>query len=119
MSIRTLLGGFSGASAPARPASDEELREARVQAARRNSRWGELDPVDLVERRGGRVLVSAETDHVYTPYRGALWATGSATPISDFTALYFTVSTDGELSFYEQQAGTWSERVARQARRGR
>ena len=90
------------------------LRQARVEAARRVPGWNEIAAVDLVKR--GRVFVSAESDRVFAPYRGALWMTGTISPISDRSPLLFTVDGD-KLEFYEQLPGSWSERVKRQAER--
>jgi hypothetical protein len=97
---------------------EQELRQARVQAARSVPAWSELDPVDLVPRMGGRVFVSAESDRVFQQYRGAVWQTGTANAISDYTPLVFTVDGD-ELEFFEALPESWSARVERQAERER
>jgi len=41
------------------------------------------------------------------------------TVIAELSPYCFTVSEDGELTFYERQRGTWSEHLERRARRGR
>jgi hypothetical protein len=94
---------------------EDELRQKRVEVARRVPGWTELEETALVRR--GRVLVDADTDAVYRPHRGVVFAPHSVTLIADQVALYFTVSPDGGLAFYELLPGTWSEQVARQARR--
>lgn len=98
---------------------EQQLREARVQAARRNNRWQELDPVDLVERLGGRIVVSAETDRCFQSYRGALWQSGTATAIPDFSPLFYVVHDGDRLEFFEQMPDTWTARVERTERRKR
>ena len=105
-----------------RTASEERpdeaaIRDARVAVARRNSKWTEIEESALVGR--GRVLVHADSDEVFKLYRGVVFATGSTTVIPDYTALYFYVRDNGELTFLELEPGTWSEHVERQARRGR
>jgi hypothetical protein len=100
-----------------RDTPEQQLQQARVAAARRNSRWTELEAVDLVRR--GRLLVAASTDALYKPYRGTVFTTGSAAAIPDMAPLAYTVDEDGQLWFYERLHGTWSERVARQDERER
>jgi hypothetical protein len=63
----------------------ETLRQARLKVARTNPRWVELEAVDLV-RRGPGWLVSAETDAIFTPYRGVVFVTGATTVIADQSA---------------------------------
>ena len=92
---------------------DAAVRERRVEVARRNTHWTEVEESALVTR--GRVLVHADSDAVYTPYRGVVFATGSTTVIADYTALHFYVRDNGELTFLELEPGTWSEHVAKQA----
>ena len=93
----------------------DELREARIAAARHNPRWTEI-PDDLVPR--GRCLVSAATDEVL-PHRGVVFERGSARLVADMAPLVFTVTADGELRFLDRQPGSWSDVVAEQARRER
>ena len=102
------FGSLLAPRAPEPPAFDE-LLERRLQLARHNSKWTELEAVDLVER--GPFLVAASDDAVYVRFR--------ADPDHNETVpLYFTV-TDGRVSLYERQPWTWSEHVERQARRAR
>ena len=103
---------FMRSASEERPREDA-IREARVAVARRNSKWTEVEESALVSR--GRVLVHADDDTVYTPYRGVVFATGSTTVIPDYTALHFYVRDNGELTFLELEPGTWSEHVAKQA----
>ena len=106
---------FMRSASEERPREDA-IREARVTVARRNGQWTEIEESALVSR--GRVLVHADSDAVYTPYRGVVFATGSTTVIADHAMLHFYVRDNGELTFLELELGTWSERVERQARRG-
>jgi hypothetical protein len=87
-----------------------------MKAARRNTAWTELDPVDLVPRPHG-VLVSAETDYTYMRHRGVVWETGSVSPIAAPATLYFYEDDDGAPVFLERMLETWSEQVERQAYR--
>jgi hypothetical protein len=92
-----------------------KLNEARLQAARRNTEWTELDPVDLVPRPHG-VLVAATTDWAYRRHRGDHWETGTAAPIAAHASLYFYEDHDsGAPVFVERMAETWSQQVARTA----
>ena len=118
--LRSILGGpatLEDAEAAERATIEERVRVARVTAARGNSRWEEIE-ADFVPRgRKGYWLVSASTDHVYTRARGTVFPTASAAPVANFTALYFTVDADGELTFYERQPWKWSEHIANHAAR--
>jgi hypothetical protein len=91
----------------------DEVRQARVEAARRCRSWVEIQD-DLVPRARG-LFVSAGDDHVYARYAGTVFQTGSTTIVSDRAALFFTVDDAGVLTFYERDSQTWSERVARRA----
>ena len=93
------------------------LAEARLYAARRNDQWREIAEPMLVRR--GPFLVHAETDELYLPYRGVVWVTGKASAIADHAALFYTVSTAGELTFLEKSTNptTWAQVVEKQARR--
>lgn len=94
----------------------QQLREARLETARRTPRWVELEAVDVVPR--GRVFVAASTDEILLPYRGATFGRGTATAISDQTELYYVLDDDNQMTFYERQpGGTWSDHVRRQAER--
>ena len=100
-----------------RRALDERLRPARLEAARRNSQWTELDEVDLVPR-GPRDawLVSAANDAVYERYRGVAFAPGSVNIISDRPPLFFSV-VDGRFAFYERLPFTWTAHLEKRAAR--
>lgn len=120
MTIRTMFSDTAGvedALAARRPAIEEEVRQARLVAARRSSMWTEIED-DFVPRGRG-LLVSASTDHVYAPVRGVVFVTASVTIIADQSPLYFVVGDDGELAFYERQPQTWTEMLERQAERDR
>ena len=95
---------------------EDEVGVARIAAARRCSVWRELDG-PLVRR--GPWWVDAATDRLFTPYRGQVFAPGSASiAFADTTALVFTVDGD-RLTLYEpvRSPATWSEHVTRRARR--
>jgi hypothetical protein len=94
------------------------VRSARIEAARRNQFWTELEEIDLVRRPPG-YLVSASNDEVFWPYRGAVFAAWSAELISGSAPLWFYVDRDGDLVFLERLPETWSEMVERRVRRGR
>jgi hypothetical protein len=104
---------FMRSASDDRPAEDE-IRDRRVEVARRNSKWTEIEEPSALVRRGRLYIVHADTDEVFKPYRGVVFATGSATVIADQTALYFYVR-DEELTFLELEPGTWSDRVAKRA----
>lgn len=94
--------------------SGQKLQAARVEAARRNAKWTELDESDLVAR--GDLFVSVATDAVFAPARGVIFEPHTASPIADFAPLRFFVH-DDQLVFLEAQPGTWSDEIARQERR--
>jgi hypothetical protein len=100
-------------------ASVDEVRVARIAAARRCEAWREIDGPLI--RRGPRFLnwwVHAESDRIFRPYAAAAFATASASIVADRAELVFTVEGD-TLTLFERVASptTWSEHVARQARR--
>ena len=84
--------------------------------ARGNSRWTEIDN-DLVERRP--YLVSASTDELYRPHRGAVFADDSL--VEQMAPLCFVVTPEGELEFYERvgHPKTYTELLERKAKRRR
>lgn len=100
-----------------RKALDERLRPARLEVARRNSKWTEIDAADLVPR-GPRDawLVSAANDAVYEHYRGVVFAPGSVTMIADRAPVFFSL-VDGELVFYERLPFTWTQHLEKRAAR--
>ena len=59
---------------PVDPAVEHErqVRQARLELARRRPTWTEIPETRLVPR-GPRFLIDAETDRVYTVRRGAVW----------------------------------------------
>jgi hypothetical protein len=95
------------------------VREQRVESARRQSRWKEIEEVDVVPKM--RFLVLASTDEIVTPYRGAAFDSGSAWPMADQTELYYYVRDDGDLAFFEKHTNpaTWTEFLEKQAARER
>ena len=92
----------------------EKVRPARLEVARRNSRWTEIEN-DLVPRLGGRWLVSASSDRIYQRVLGTVFLPYSVSAIADRTELAFYVDDDGELVFLEQLLGTWTEHLEKQA----
>jgi hypothetical protein len=94
----------------------EIVRSARIEAARRNPLWTEIEEVDLVRRPPG-YLVSASTDEVFRPYRGLVFAAWSAEMVSGSAALHFYVDAAGDCIFLERFSETWSELVERRVRR--
>jgi hypothetical protein len=113
MKLPTLRMGTIAAPKPAPPA-DKELRDARVNAARRY--WHETPAERLVSR--GRWLVDAETDLVYRPFRGATFERGAARLIADGQELSFYLDGDGSPVALECLPRTWSEMFDRRLRRG-
>ena len=93
----------------------DAIREARVEVARRNHDWTELRETDLVRR--ARYLVHAETDELFKLHRGVVFQTGSSTLIADRFPMFWYVDREGGLVFLSRVAGTWSEVVAKRARR--
>jgi hypothetical protein len=112
--IRELHSGMSDAE---RAQHAEQVRRARLEVARLTSHWTEIED-DLV-RRGhrGRFLVSASSDEIYTTYAGVVFEPGKATAVSDRAQLHWYQDANGRLVFLEKQPRTWSELVARRARR--
>ena len=98
-----------------RRAYEEKVQPARLKIARSNSRWTEIED-DLVPRARG-YLVSAATDHVYTPTRGVVFQPHSVNVMANLAPLYFTVDADDELTFYERQPWTWTAFLEKRAAR--
>jgi hypothetical protein len=95
---------------------EDAIRVRRVEIARRNPRWNEVEETALVRRE--RWFVHADTDEMFSLYRGPVFMTGSASvAFNDRVDMFFYVRGDGEVIFLERQPGTWSEIVARRARR--
>jgi hypothetical protein len=98
---------------------DRQVREARVQEARRQTGWTELAELRLVRR--GPFLVDSEDDVVYTLRRGSVFEPDRATVayVPSGARMIFYVSGAGDVVFLERFPGavTWSEVVARKPRR--
>ena len=92
----------------------EKVRPARVEVARRMKLWTEIEN-DLVERLGGRWLVSAASDRIYRRLLGPVFVPYSIEAIADRSELAFYVDAEGDLVFLEQLPGTWTEHLAKQA----
>jgi hypothetical protein len=127
MSLRTKLGLSREASLEEgtpdevaekkRRAYEEAVRPARLEVARRNSKWTEIEN-DLVPRNRGW-LVSASTDAICQPVRGVVFQPWTVTVTADQAALFYFVDDDGELHFLERIPGTWTEHLEKQAARER
>jgi hypothetical protein len=130
MSLRTTLG-LSRESSLEEGTPDEVrakksaalaavLKPARLEVARRNSKWTEFEEVDLVARGPrNQWFVSATTDEVFEPHRGAVFQSGSTSVIADQADLAFYLDPNGELVFLERIPGTWTEHLEKQAARER
>lgn len=97
---------------------ERQIREARLELARRQPAWEEIPRTRLVKR--GRWLVDADTDALYSIRRGVVFEPQRATIgyVPDGARLAYYVDERGDIVFLEQTAGTtWSDVVARQARR--
>jgi hypothetical protein len=92
----------------------ERIRRGRIETARKAQNFEEIDRADLVPRGPGW-LVSAESDQIYTPHKGTVFANGSAALLADRVALWFYLDDDGDIRFLERLGETWSNIVARQA----
>ena len=114
--MRTTTRLRSSSDAP--PVEQGQLRAARREAARRNPRWVEVEETSLVRR--AMFLVHADTDELWTHYRGTVWEAGSANVIfNDSIPMWFFVDADGEVVFLERRPGLWSDIVERMERRKR
>lgn len=111
-SLRTSIWGATAHE----DAKSTRLREGRVQAARANRHWIELEESALVRR--GPYLVGADSDAVFTFCRGAIFLTGS--PRIEFdenVEHWFYVDVVGEVRVLERHRETWSAIVERRAKR--
>jgi len=91
-------------------------RQLRTDAARRNPTWTEI-PAERLVGRGWRdsTLVDAATDRCYLERRGSTFV-GTAIMFDQDVRLHFYVDERIGPVVLEEQPGTWSERVERQAR---
>lgn len=101
-----------------------KVRQARLELARANDQWEELPETRLVQRRpGGRYLVDAESDRIYSLGRGIVFEPGRSTVgyVDPNDRMTFYVDRDEEIVFLERltHPHTWSEFCERQARRAR
>jgi hypothetical protein len=96
---------------------EQQLREARFEAARRMPLWQEARATDFVRR--GPWLVHDDSDQLCSFYRGLVFASHSAAVVSDHAELLWYLDANDNLVFVEREPGTWSQVVERQARRGR
>ena len=63
-------------------------------------------------------MVDSESDAVFTPYKGMLFATGSSTLLADRLQLAFYLSDDGQIVPLERQQQSWSQMYAQLVRHG-
>ena len=85
--------------------TDAAIREARVELVRRNPHWTELEETALVPR--ARLLVHADSDEVFTLYRGVVFGTGAASILfNEQVPMWFYVDRAGEVVFLERRSGT-------------
>ena len=117
---RRLGGGTMGRNAE--PVDEvaairEKVRVARLELVRRNSRWVEIPETRLVTR--SRFLIDAETDEIFTLHRGVVFEPNSAVVgyVPEGAELHYFVDEAGAVIFLERQRGTWSEIIAKKARR--
>ena len=112
-----MLASIRSSSVP-QPVDHEQLRAARLGAARANAYWQEIEFTLLVRR--GPFLVRADDDSLWTLHRGNIWNPSAADVVfNDRIQMWFTVDAAGDVVFLEKinAPATWSEVVERQARR--
>lgn len=104
-----MLGRREPESTPA-----DEIRRLRVEAARRNSKWKEIEP----PIRRGRWLVDAASDELHTLHRGVIWHRAQIEFGAD-QPLRFFVDAAGHVIVLDRVLSprTWSEFYERQTRR--
>lgn len=99
----------------------EAARERRVEQARGNGYWSEIDESRLVWR--GRWHVDFETDALFSRYRAAVWNHMGGIAFANDAPLVFYVSREtGDVVLLERVTmpwSTWSEVVAARARAAR
>ena len=128
MNLRTRIRPFSDAALIEGTLTDQDraeherqVRQARLELARRETHWTEIAPAERLVRRGP-LFVDSETDLVWVVRRGHIWEPGRASVgyLPDNTPMTYFVDQLGEVVFLEAPGGmprTWSEVVARQAAR--
>lgn len=85
--------------------AEDELSAARLDAARKNKSWREIE--EPVNR--GRFYVDAASDEMFRPYRGAIFAPqGSAIEFAFPKPLVFYVGRSGAPVFLEPLGRKWS-----------
>jgi hypothetical protein len=108
------------ASGPALVEHEHQVREKRLETARGRANWTEIPETRLVRR--GRFWVDAETDLLWAIRRGYVFEPERATVgyVRDDQPMTFMVDADDDVVFLEALSGprTWSEVVAKRARRG-
>jgi hypothetical protein len=107
--MKLFIGGSSEPETP----TEGEIRRNRIASARKCPRWQELMP-DLVQR-DNYFWISATTDAVFVPYRGAVWNALGGIAFAEQNPLYFTV-VGSDVQLYERHPQTWSEMVYQRER---
>ena len=92
---------------------DEDVRKARISAARKCSAWEEITPPErLVPRGPARFgwMVDAESDAIYVLHGGSVFQPRTAQIIADKAPLKYTIS-GGHVLVYERlrKPKTWSD----------
>jgi hypothetical protein len=87
---------------PVRAEPERQVRQARLDLARRQPAWTEIPETRLVRR--GPFLVDAETDLVYVRRRGVVFEPGRANVgyIRESTGMTYTVDQADNIVFLEQ-----------------
>ena len=96
----------------------QQLRDARLKAARSQANWTEITPPERLVPRGPAKygwLVDAASDKLWRVTWGTVFAPGTAAVAATHTAVTYYVSADGDVVPLEeaQPLSTWSEVVRR------
>jgi hypothetical protein len=96
----------------------ELVREKRIEHARATRDWVEHREEEFVRRPPG-FLVHADSDQVFTVYRGTVFEPrGARIVFGHVPEMHWFIDRAGEIVFLERTSPrTWSEHVERQARR--
>jgi hypothetical protein len=99
----------------------EEVRQKRVEIARRNDNFTEIPAERLIPRGPAKFawLVDAETDLVWVRSRGTTFVRDSVTLVSTHAPVTYFISGEGDIVPIEPAPSipSWSWYIARQTRR--
>lgn len=101
---------FGSLGAPTKAATPlDELRQLRLEVARRQAHWTELQETALVAR--GPFLVHADSDRLYRRTRGSVFEPSSARILTPQLEHAYYVDQADEVVFVEASTNpsTWSE----------